>query len=251
MPHARAATCHLSHSYLDGACLYFTFAATPPPDEIEATYVALWDAGQRAVLAAGGNLSHHHGVGLNRARFVAEALGSSLGVLQSVKDALDPNGILNPGKLGLPSPFGDGRLAVSTLDLERAARRRQRGARVRHPVLDRRAHRRRRTTAAPASASLLSLAALVGFVLGAGVAAWAQQLRLPLTHGIVCAVGTYVVAQAVFIVVRLRSAATRSTGSPRSSTSPPSPCAGLIGGGLGGVLHRRGFVPSVEPRGSS
>src|SRR5690606_26991745 len=42
--HARAATCHLSHSYADGACLYFTFAATPPSDEIEATYIALWDA---------------------------------------------------------------------------------------------------------------------------------------------------------------------------------------------------------------
>ncbi len=50
VPHARAATCHLSHSYPDGACLYFTFAATPPPDEIESTYVAMWDAGQRAVL---------------------------------------------------------------------------------------------------------------------------------------------------------------------------------------------------------
>jgi len=107
VPHARAATCHLSHSYLDGACLYFTFAATPPPDEVDRTYVALWDAGQRAVLAAGGNLSHHHGVGLNRARFVAEALGGGLAVLQSVKDVLDPSGVLNPGKLGLAGPFGE------------------------------------------------------------------------------------------------------------------------------------------------
>jgi alkyldihydroxyacetonephosphate synthase len=107
VPHARAATCHLSHSYLDGACLYFTFAATPPADEVETTYVALWDAGSRAVLAAGGNLSHHHGVGLNRSRFVAEALGSSLTVLQSVKDALDPRGVLNPGKMGLRNPFGE------------------------------------------------------------------------------------------------------------------------------------------------
>ena len=107
VPHARAATCHLSHSYPDGACLYFTFAATPPPEEVEATYVALWDAGQRAVLAAGGNLSHHHGVGLNRARFAAEALGSGHALLRTIKDALDPTGILNPGKLGLPSPFGE------------------------------------------------------------------------------------------------------------------------------------------------
>jgi len=107
VPHARAATCHLSHSYQDGACLYFTFAATPPPDEIEATYIALWDAGQRAVLANGGNLSHHHGVGLNRARFMAESLGPAHDVLKSIKATLDPNGIMNPGKLGFPSPFGE------------------------------------------------------------------------------------------------------------------------------------------------
>lgn len=107
VPHTRTASCHLSHSYADGACLYFTFAATPPAAEVESTYVALWDAGQRAVLAAGGNLSHHHGVGLNRARFVPEALGSALPVLQSLKDALDPHGILNPGKMGLRTQFGD------------------------------------------------------------------------------------------------------------------------------------------------
>jgi alkyldihydroxyacetonephosphate synthase len=107
VPHARIASCHLSHSYADGACLYFTFAATPPADAIESTYLALWDAGQRAVLSNGGNLSHHHGVGLNRARFIREALGEAHDVLVAVKSALDPDGILNPGKLGLPSPYGD------------------------------------------------------------------------------------------------------------------------------------------------
>lgn len=108
VPHARAATCHLSHSYTDGACLYFTFAATPPADDHEATYVALWDAGQRAALALGANLSHHHGVGLNRARFVREALGAGAhDVLWSVKQALDPDNLLNPGKLGFPA-FRDG-----------------------------------------------------------------------------------------------------------------------------------------------
>jgi alkyldihydroxyacetonephosphate synthase len=102
VPHARAATCHLSHSYPDGACLYFTFAATPPPaDEVDATYVAMWDAGQRAVLAHGGNLSHHHGVGLNRARFVAEASEPSFVLV--TKAGSTPSGILNPGKLGAVS----------------------------------------------------------------------------------------------------------------------------------------------------
>jgi alkyldihydroxyacetonephosphate synthase len=106
VPTTRAATAHLSHSYPDGACLYFT-SPPPEPAAVEATYVALWDAGTRAILATGGNLSHHHGVGINRARFVREALGESFSVLVAAKRALDPNGILNPGKLGLPSPFGE------------------------------------------------------------------------------------------------------------------------------------------------
>jgi alkyldihydroxyacetonephosphate synthase len=104
--HTMVASAHQSHSYTDGGCLYFTFAGKPPAGERESYYRAAWDAGQRAVLAAGGALSHHHGIGLNRGRFVADALGTGFGVLQSVKDALDPNGILNPGKLGLASPFG-------------------------------------------------------------------------------------------------------------------------------------------------
>ncbi len=110
VPGAMAASAHQSHSYADGACLYFTFAGKPAdddPEDRDRMYRAFWDAGQRAVLANGGALSHHHGVGLNRSRFVEEALGGGFGVLQSVKDALDPNGILNPGKFGLRSPFGE------------------------------------------------------------------------------------------------------------------------------------------------
>lgn len=107
VPGTMSATAHQSHAYTDGACLYFTFAAKPEADERERYYVAAWDAAQRAVLADGGALSHHHGVGLNRSRFMGEALGAGLGVLASIKQALDPNGILNPGKLGLPDPFGE------------------------------------------------------------------------------------------------------------------------------------------------
>jgi alkyldihydroxyacetonephosphate synthase len=101
-----AASAHQSHSYPSGGCLYFTFAGQVDADRRDAYYRAVWDAGQRAVLAQGGALSHHHGVGLNRARFMREALGPALDVLVATKRALDTRGILNPGKLGLPSPFG-------------------------------------------------------------------------------------------------------------------------------------------------
>ncbi len=101
-----AVSSHQSHAYTDGACLYFTFAGRTEPEDREAYYRAAWDAGTGAVLDHGGALSHHHGVGLNRSRFVPRALGEAFGVLQSMKHALDPNGILNPGKFGLDDPFG-------------------------------------------------------------------------------------------------------------------------------------------------
>jgi alkyldihydroxyacetonephosphate synthase len=97
---------HQSHAYTDGACLYFTFGGKPATDAKDDFYNAVWDAGTRAVLAGGGSLSHHHGVGVNRARFVPEALNGGFEVLRALKRALDPNGILNPGKLGFDSPFG-------------------------------------------------------------------------------------------------------------------------------------------------
>jgi alkyldihydroxyacetonephosphate synthase len=96
------ASSHLSHAYGDGACLYFSMAG-----EGDGWYVAAWDAAAAAVLASGAALSHHHGVGLAKARFLADALGAAHGVLADLKRALDPAGVLNPGKLGLPDPFGD------------------------------------------------------------------------------------------------------------------------------------------------
>jgi alkyldihydroxyacetonephosphate synthase len=97
------ASVHQSHAYLDGACLYFTFAAKPEGD-VEEFYRRAWDVATRAVLASGGALSHHHGVGRNRARFVREALGSGYDVLVAMKRELDPNNILNPGALGIGAP---------------------------------------------------------------------------------------------------------------------------------------------------
>lgn len=100
------ASAHESHAYPDGACLYFTFAGQPAPAEIEAYYRAVWEALMAVTLSAGGTISHHHGVGLNRARWMSSELGGGFEVLATLKTAMDPNGILNPGKLGLDSPWG-------------------------------------------------------------------------------------------------------------------------------------------------
>jgi alkyldihydroxyacetonephosphate synthase len=100
MPGITVASVHQSHAYLDGACLYFTFAARPETDATE-FYRRAWECVTEEVLAHGGALSHHHGVGRNRARFVPEALGSAFSVLQDVKGLLDPENIMNPGVLGI------------------------------------------------------------------------------------------------------------------------------------------------------
>ena len=106
-----AASAHESHAYVDGACLYFTFAGlgADPADDTgaETIYRTAWDAVMAATRAHDGSISHHHGIGILRGRYLPEALGEGFAVLRALKTALDPRGILNPGKLGLPSPFGE------------------------------------------------------------------------------------------------------------------------------------------------
>lgn len=92
-------------------------------------------------------------------------------------------------------------------------------------------------------ALLLSLLALAGFTLGAGVAAWVQNRRLPLLHGMLCAGGTYLAAQAVFVAVKLaRGGDVNWLGVFFTFTAVLF--AGLVGGGLGSVMRKRGILPS-------
>jgi alkyldihydroxyacetonephosphate synthase len=96
------ASAHQSHSYTDGACVYFTWAGQPTDGDKDRFYNAAWTAIMGVIEANGGAVSHHHGMGLNRGPWTPNR-----DVLAAVKAALDPNGILNPGKLGLASPFGE------------------------------------------------------------------------------------------------------------------------------------------------
>jgi uncharacterized membrane protein YfcA len=96
-----------------------------------------------------------------------------------------------------------------------------------------------------ALATLLSIGAVFGFVVGGGCAAWVQRLDLPLSHGLVAAVGTYLAAQAVFIVIELVSGDPVDWFAALFNATAVAG-AGLLGGFLGGRLRAKGFVPSHE-----
>ncbi len=55
----------------------------------------------RSVHGFGGSVEYCHGVGVKLAPLMAGEHGDSLELMRSVKRCLDPNGIMNPGKLGL------------------------------------------------------------------------------------------------------------------------------------------------------
>lgn len=101
--HADVVGCHASHPYPQGACLYFTFVFVGSSDdrEVEARYRAAWNDAASAALAGGATVTHHHGVGLLKAAWLRDELGEGFETLRAIKRALDPAGIMNPGKLGL------------------------------------------------------------------------------------------------------------------------------------------------------
>jgi alkyldihydroxyacetonephosphate synthase len=92
---------HISHAYRDGASLYATFLGAQQGDPIEQWW-SVKRAATEAILAHGGALSHHHGVGRDHAEWLAREHGE-LGVeaLRALKATFDPNGLLNQGVLGL------------------------------------------------------------------------------------------------------------------------------------------------------
>ena len=53
-------------------------------------------------LESGGTASGEHGVGLGKLKYLQREHGNGVEVMQSLKLALDPHAIMNPGKLGAP-----------------------------------------------------------------------------------------------------------------------------------------------------
>lgn len=98
---------HFSHAYSEGCSIYFTFAAhSPTRTTAERKYDQLWRDGLTAATRAGGTISHHHGVGLLKGPFMADEHRESMTIYHALKGSLDPDGIMNPGKMGLPLPGG-------------------------------------------------------------------------------------------------------------------------------------------------
>ncbi len=92
--------CHLSHAYRDGASLYFTFLWPLAHGREIAQWSAIKSAATDALLAAGGTLSHHHGVGSIHAPYLEREVGrTGVAALAALARALDPHAVLNPGVL--------------------------------------------------------------------------------------------------------------------------------------------------------
>ncbi|MBD3190331.1 MAG: FAD-binding protein [Candidatus Heimdallarchaeota archaeon] len=93
------ATGHASHFYPQGICFYFTFGGEPIDQSDYDYYQAVWNACMEATIEAGGSISHHHGIGINRSHWMKEEWGTIFPVLKKIKQTLDPKNIMNPGKL--------------------------------------------------------------------------------------------------------------------------------------------------------
>jgi uncharacterized membrane protein YfcA len=92
-------------------------------------------------------------------------------------------------------------------------------------------------------AVLLTFGAVAGFIVGAGCAAWIQRVGTPLMHGIVTAAGTYLAAQAVFVLIRLiRGDEVRWLAVLFNLTVVVF--AGVVGGLLGARLQASGIQPT-------
>lgn len=89
--------CHVSHVYPTGASLYFTVLADRDDDRPLQQWLMAKRVATDALLSAGGGLTHHHGVGIDHAPWLAHEIGDlGVAVLHAVKDRLDPTGICNP-----------------------------------------------------------------------------------------------------------------------------------------------------------
>ena len=105
VPDCVNASAHSSHVYRSGINLYFTFACMPEDASVMGDrYLDSWDRALTATAEAGGGIAHHHGSGRLRRDYLHHDLGENgLALLRTLKQAIDPQGTLNPGNLIPPA----------------------------------------------------------------------------------------------------------------------------------------------------
>ncbi|GIV95700.1 MAG: alkyldihydroxyacetonephosphate synthase [Herpetosiphonaceae bacterium] len=94
---------HFSHWFHWGASLYDRFIIEQPPQDAHQAlrlHNRIWTTAIRTSLEHGGMINEHHGVGLKLARYMRAQYGAAWPLLEAIKRTIDPNGIMNPGKLG-------------------------------------------------------------------------------------------------------------------------------------------------------
>ncbi|MGL6260842.1 FAD-binding oxidoreductase [Vibrio sp. WXL210] len=101
-PYADEVLSHFSHIYNQGTSMYMILLAQTEDDEVAVERLRqIWKTTMEVCIEYGAELSHHHGGGLARSPYSRRSIGEAHLILRKLKAALDPNGILNPGKLGL------------------------------------------------------------------------------------------------------------------------------------------------------
>jgi D-lactate dehydrogenase (cytochrome) len=91
------------HGYLAGHAgdgnLHPLIPYTPDDPDSYATSIAVQATIVEAAISMGGTATGEHGIGIGKRKFMALEHGNSLEVMRSIKNTLDPHGILNPGKI--------------------------------------------------------------------------------------------------------------------------------------------------------
>jgi alkyldihydroxyacetonephosphate synthase len=93
---------HSSHSYQTGTNLYFVYdyaISVDPRAEITEYHIPLNAIVVEEALRLGGSMVHHHGIGKYRTPWTHVEHGSAYPVLQTLKSAFDPEGIMNHGTI--------------------------------------------------------------------------------------------------------------------------------------------------------
>ena len=93
---------HSSHSYINGTNMYFVYNYNincEPEDEMRIYHHPIQTIIVEETLKLGGSMCHHHGIGKYRNEWTKQEHGSAYYMLEKLKTAFDPNGIMNFGTI--------------------------------------------------------------------------------------------------------------------------------------------------------